>query len=137
MPADAGHGIARMRVPIDPAIEKLTECIIGAAFEVSNALGHGFLESVYRKAMLKQLSLAGLNAAQEVSYRITYCGEDVGHYVADLVVEGKVIVELKALDALTAAHRAQTLNYVKASGLPVGLLLNFGTPRIEIKRVLL
>lgn len=87
--------------------------------------------------MLKQLSLFGLNAAQEVSYRISYCGEDVGHYVADLVVEGKVIVELKAVDALTAAHRAQTLNYVKASGVPVGLLLNFGTPRIEIKRVLL
>lgn len=126
-----------MRNPVDPCIEKLTERIIGAAFEVSNALGHGFLESVYRKAMLRQLALFGLNAAQEVPYRISYCGEDVGHYVADLVVAGKVIVELKAVDALTAAHRGQTLNYVKASGLPVGLLINFGTPRIEIRRVLL
>lgn len=126
-----------MRDTIDPVIEKLTESIIGAAFDVSNALGHGFLESVYRKAMLKQLSLAGLKAAQEVPYRIIYCGEDVGHYLADLVVEGKVVVELKAVEALTAAHRAQTLNYLKASRLPVGLLLNFGTPRVEIKRVLL
>ncbi|MGE5518139.1 MAG: GxxExxY protein [Bacteroidota bacterium] len=126
-----------MKTRIDPRLETLTERIIGAAFEVSATLGHGFLESVYRKALLKQLSRAGLDAAQEVSYRITYYGEDVGHYVADLVVEGAVIVELKAVSALTAAHRAQTLNYVKASNLPVGLLLNFGTPRLEIKRVLL
>lgn len=126
-----------MRVHIDPRLEGLTERVIGAAFEVSAVLGHGFLESVYRKALLKQLSMVGLNAAQEVSYRINYCGEDVGLYIADLVVEGTVIVELKAVDALTQAHRAQVLNYVKASGLPVGLLLNFGTPRLEIRRVLL
>lgn len=126
-----------MRVTINPRLERLTERILGAAFEVSNTLGHGFLETVYRKALLKQLAIDGLNAIQEVPFRILYCGEDVGQYIADLVVEGAIIVELKAVEALTSAHRAQVLNYVKASGLPVGLLLNFGTPRLEVKRVLL
>lgn len=126
-----------MKARIDPRLEALTERIIGAAFEVSSTLGHGFLEAVYRKALLKQLSLSGLAASQEVPFRILYCGEDVGLYMADLVVEGAVVVELKAVEALTAAHRGQVLNYVKASRLPVGLLLNFGTPRLEVKRVLL
>lgn len=126
-----------MKARIDSRIEGLTERILGAAFQVSNTLGHGFLESVYRRALLKQLEIVGLKAAQEIPFRIFYCGEDVGHYVADLVVDSAVIVELKAVAALTSAHRAQVLNYVKASGLPVGLLLNFGTPRLEVKRVLL
>lgn len=126
-----------MRVAIDPRLEGLTERILGAAFAVSNTLGHGFLEAVYRKALLRQLAIDGLNAVQEAPFRILYCGEDVGQYIADIVVEGAVIVELKAVEALTSAHRAQVLNYVKASGMPVGLLLNFGTPRLEIKRVLL
>lgn len=126
-----------MRVAIDPRLEGLTERILGAAFAVSNTLGHGFLEAVYRKALLRQLAIDGLNAVQEAPFRILFCGEDVGQYIADIVVEGAVIVELKAVEALTSAHRAQVLNYVKASGMPVGLLLNFGMPRLEIKRVLL
>ncbi len=125
-----------MRIQLEPRLEALTERIIGAAFEVAGTLGHGFLETVYKKALLKQFSIDGLNAVEEVPFRIGYRGETVGSYLADLVVEGSVIVELKAVDALTAAHRAQLLNYLKASRLPVGLLLNFGSPRLEVKRVL-
>jgi GxxExxY protein len=126
-----------MSLELEPRLNDLTQRIIGAAFEVANALGHGFLESVYRKALLKQLSVVGLKASQEVPCRVLYCGEEVGHYIADLVVEGIVIIELKAVQALTSAHRAQLFNYLKASGLTVGLLFNFGSPRLQIKRVLL
>jgi GxxExxY protein len=126
-----------MRVQLEPRLEALTERIIGAGYEVARTLGHGFLETVYKKALLRQFSICGLSAAQEVSYSVEYCGETVGQYVADVVVEGSVIVELKAVETLIPAHRAQLLNYIKASRLPVGLLLNFGSPRLEIKRVLL
>lgn len=126
-----------MKAQLDPRLEALTERIIGAGLDVFHTLGHGFLETVYKKAMLRHFETVGLKAAQEVSFRIDYLGSAVGTYIADLVVEGSVIVELKAVDALAAPHRAQLLNYLKASRLPVGLLLNFGSPRLEIKRVLL
>lgn len=126
-----------MKANLPPDLESLTERIIGAGLDVFHALGHGFLESVYKKALLRQFSVSGLFVASEVPFRITDLGEVVGTYVADLVVENRVIVELKAVDALAAVHRAQLLNYLKASRVPVGLLLNFGAPRLEIKRVLL
>lgn len=126
-----------MKANLPPDLESLAERIIGAGLDVFHALGHGFLESVYKKALLRQFSVSGLFVASEVPFRITYLGEVVGTYVADLVVENRVIVELKAVDALAAAHRAQLLNYLKASRVPVGLLFNFGAPRLEIKRVLL
>lgn len=122
---------------LPPKIEALTRVVIGAAFEVSNILGAGFLEAVYRRAMVKELHLRGLEAAEEVRYSVHYKGQEVGTYVADLVVDGCVVVELKALDCLTGAHAAQVLNYLKASGLKVGLLFNFGNPRVEMKRLLL
>jgi GxxExxY protein len=117
-------------------LEALTERIIGAAFQVSNTLGHGFLESVYRKALVCELKAEGLDAKQEVPFQLSYRGEQIGAYVADLVVENSVIVELKAAEALSAAHRSQVINYLKASGLPLGLLFDFGVPRLEIRRVL-
>ena len=126
-----------VRVQLEPRLEALTDRIIGAAYQVAVTLGHGFLEGVYKKALLKQFSIDGLAAAQEVCFRVEYCGELVGTYVADVVVEGCVIVELKAVDGLVQAHRAQLLNYLKASRIPVGLLFNFGSPKLEIKRVLL
>lgn len=125
-----------MRIKLADDIEALTERIIGAAFEVSRELGHGFAETVYKKALRHELFSTGLHAVEEVPFRIHYRGEPVGTYIADLIVEGRVIVELKAVEKLIQPHVGQVLNYLKASALPVGLLLNFGAPRLEIRRVL-
>lgn len=122
---------------MDPRLEAVTERVIGSAFVVSNTLGHGFLESVYRNALFEELLAAGMAVTKEHSFPVSYKGKRVGVYVADLVIEECVIVELKAVAALAPVHAAQVLNYLKASGLSVGLLLNFGTPRIELRRVLL
>lgn len=113
----------------------MTGRILAAAFEVSNILGNGFLEVVYQKALLKELSLAGLFVEREVSYRINYKGDPVGTYIADLVVERSVVVELKAIEALASGHVGQCLNYLRASGLQTALLLNFGKPKLEFKRI--
>lgn len=121
----------RSDAPSDP----LTTEIIGAAFAVSNHFGCGFLEAVYKKSLARELSLRGLTVREEVEYRIYYKDALVGRYIADLVVEESVIVEIKAAEAITNAHLSQTLNYLKASRLPKGLILNFGTPKIGIQRV--
>lgn len=125
-----------MKVEIAPHLAELNERIIGAGFAVSRQLGHGFLEAVYKRALLVELAACGLAAEQERRFDIRYRDQPVGQYIADLVVEGAVIVELKAVEALTHAHAGQVLNYLKASGLPVGLLLNFGKPRLEVRRVM-
>ena len=125
-----------MRINLPVELEQVTERIIGGAFEVSRDLGHGFLEAIYKKALLHELSLAGLKVLEEVSYQVQYRSQPVGTYIADLVVEDRVVVELKAVEKLAQPHVGQVLNYLKASNLPVGLLLNFGTPRLEIRRVL-
>ena len=122
---------------MDARVEDVTEKIIGAAFEVSNILGHGFLEAVYRKALLHELRLRELTAKEEVRFDVPYKGTSIGTYVADLVVGNAVVVELKAVECLNGQHTGQLLNYLKASGLHVDLLLNFGKPRVEVKRVLL
>ncbi|OAN45660.1 GxxExxY protein [Paramagnetospirillum marisnigri] len=126
-----GYGIP----PLPPAIEDATSRIIGAAIEVSNVLGSGFLEAVYRRALLKELHLRGLKAEEEVRFVIHYKGDEIGTYVADLVVEDTVIVELKAIESLDRSHTGQVLNYLRASGLLVGMLFNFGKPKLEMKRV--
>jgi GxxExxY protein len=121
----------------DDVLEPLTGKILAAAFEVANTLGHGFLESVYQKALLHELTLAGLSAEREVPFKVGYKNLEIGTYVADLIVQGSVVLELKAIDALSPAHVGQCLNYLRASGLRVGLLLNFGRPRLEYRRVAL
>ena len=118
-------------------LKYLTGSIIGAAFEVSNTLGHGFLEAVYRKALLHELTVIGLSVQQEVPFDIRYKDINLGRYRCDILVEGAVIVEVKAIDRLTASHVGQLLNYLKAAGLKVGLLLNFGRPRLGYQRVVL
>jgi GxxExxY protein len=125
-----------MKIQIPTHLEQITERVIRAAYDVSNELGHGFLEGVYQKALAYQMFLSGMRAQHEVPYDIRYRGQFVGRYIADLVVEELVIVELKAIEGLTASHSGQVLNYLRASGLSVGLLLNFGKPRLEIKRIL-
>ena len=98
-----------------------------------NALGYGFLEKVYENALLLELRRRGLQVEQQTPIKVYYAGQVVGEYFADLLVEGKVIVELKAAEAISPAHEAQLLNYLKATGISVGLLLNFG-PRPEFRR---
>jgi len=117
------------------AVNALTEKIIGCAFAVSRTLGHGFLEAVYKNALAVELEMAGLGFCKEKTFPVYYREERVGNYVADIVVADLIIVELKTVEAISTIHFAQTLNYLKASNLPAGLLLNFGKPRLEVKRV--
>jgi GxxExxY protein len=116
--------------------EELTEKIIKAFYKVYNTLGYGFLEKVYDNAITFELQKLGLVVLQEQPITVYYEGREVGVYRADLVVESKVIVEIKAVNALTDAHRNQTINYLKATRMEVGLVLNFG-PSTEVKRVIL
>jgi GxxExxY protein len=118
-------------------INKITEIIIGCAYTVSNGLGVGFLEKVYENALVHELRKAGLQVLQQYAIRVLYDGVDVGDYIADLLVEGSVLVELKAVKAFDDVHLAQCLNYLKATGLKVCLLINFGKPKVEIKRIVL
>jgi GxxExxY protein len=116
---------------------ELTQSIIGAAFEVHNILGAGFLEKIYRNALTKELRLQGHQVETEAKIPVYYKGELVGDYYADILVSGRVIVELKALSKLISEHEAQLLNYLKATGHRIGLLLNFGTRKVQIKRRIL
>jgi GxxExxY protein len=117
------------------ALNKITEKVIGCAFAVSNGLGCGFLEKVYENALLHELRKNGVNAEQQQSIQVHYDGVLVGDYAADVLVEGCVIVELKAVKALDDIHVAQCLNYLKATGLKICLLLNFGNPKLERRRI--
>jgi len=117
--------------------KEITGEILSAAFEVQNVLGPGFLEKVYENDLVKELRLRGLSVKQQKEVSVEYKGEEVGTYFADLLVEKKVIIEVKALDSLSAVHEAQVINYLKASGLQVGLLLNFASPRLHYKRLVL
>jgi GxxExxY protein len=112
----------------------LTQKIIGVFYEVYNELGHGFLESVYQKSLALALESAGLNACSRIDIPVWFRGHQVGQFEADMLVEKCVLLELKATRALDSSHRAQLLNYLKATEIEVGLLLNFG-PRPEFKRL--
>ena len=114
----------------------LSRSVIGAAFRVANCLGVGFLEKVYENALAIELRLVGHDVEQQHAIDVRYRGEVVGIYQADLLVDGHLVVELKAADSLSRAHKAQCLNYLRATGLHTGLVINFGRPRIEIHRIL-
>ena len=115
--------------------DPLSEAVVGCVFRVANGLGTGFLEKVYENALLHELRKAGLEAKQQVSATVTYDGENVGDYIGDIVVEGRLLLELKACKALEDVHLAQCLNYLKATGILTCLLINFGTPKPQIRRV--
>jgi len=117
------------------AYEALTGKILEAAFETLNELGAGFLESVYEKALLIALRDKGLAAQAQVPLAVHFRGMVVGDFYADIVVENQVIVELKAVKQLSPEHLAQTINYLNATGIEVGLLLNFGNARLEYRRL--
>ncbi len=112
----------------------ITEAIIGCAFEVINELGVGFLESVYEKALAIALQEKGLKVLCQHPIQVHFRDRVVGDFYADIFVEHKVIVELKAGKAMAPEHQAQIINYLKATGIEVGLLINFGSPRLEYKR---
>ena len=116
-------------------LNEIAEKIIGCAYDVANGLGSGFLEKVYENALRIELRHAGLEVAQQHPIPVMWRGEAAGDYDADLFVEGCVIVELKVVKSFDEIHMAQCLNYLKATGLHLCLLLNFGNPRLEIRRV--
>ncbi|MBK1646817.1 GxxExxY protein [Thiocapsa imhoffii] len=117
--------------------EDLTYRIRAGIFTVANELGPGFLERVYENALAIELSAAGLAVRTQCPIHVQYKGQIVGEYIADLVVEGRVLLELKAIRCLTSEHEAQIMNYLRATRLKVGLLVNFGKPSLQIKRFVL
>ncbi len=112
----------------------LTEAIIGAAYKVANTLGSGFLEKCYENALAYELAKRGFKVEQQVQLKVWYEEVVVGEFVADLVVNGTVLVELKAIERLEDVHSAQGINYLAATGLPLCLLINFGR-RVDIRRL--
>ena len=114
--------------------KELTEKIIGCAYRVYNKMGFGYLESVYEKCMLIELRKAGLDTESQKPIRVQYDGEVVGDFVADILVHDTVILELKSVRKLVEAHEVQLVNYLVATGKPVGLLINFGEIRVEVRR---
>lgn len=112
----------------------LTGKILESCFEVSKELGIGFVESVYEKALLLALKEKGLSVESQVPLKVYFRGIVVGEFFADLLVEGKVLVELKAVNSFTNEHFAQTINYLKATKIEVGLIVNFGNPKLEYRR---
>ena|SRR5271166_64023 len=121
----------------DGGLVRISERIIGCAFTVANTLGAGFVEKVYENALAHELRKSGLVVEQQRSVTVKYDGVTVGEYAADILVDDSVIVELKAVRGLDDIHRAQCLNYLKATGLRLCLLINFGNPRLEVKRLML
>ena len=115
-------------------VNELTYQINGAVFEVNRELGPGFLEKVYENALLVELAERGLKAESQLPIKVMYKGKEVGEYYADIVVENRVIMEIKAADSLQKIHEAQLLNYLKATGYNIGLLVNFTYPKAEIRR---
>ncbi len=113
----------------------LTEKIIGCAFKVSNTLGCGFLEKVYENALAIEIGESGLKCEQQKPIPVSYRGIPVGEYYADILVEGQVILEIKAAKAIDESHQAQLINYLKATGIHRGLILNFGTSKLGCKRM--
>jgi GxxExxY protein len=120
----------------DQELNQLSEAVIAAAFEVGNQLGAGFLEKVYERALGHELKLRGLPAQTQGPLRLKYKGQPVGDYFADMIVAQRLLVEVKCVDAFSDEHLAQCLNYLKATGLRLALLINFQKSRVAVKRVI-
>ncbi len=114
--------------------ESITEKIIGCAYKVYNTMGYGFLESVYEKCLMIELRKAGLKSEYQTPIIVKYEGEVVGNFIADIFVEDSIILELKSVKNLAKAHEVQLVNYLVATETNVGLLINFGEDKVEIKR---
>ncbi len=114
---------------------ELSRDVLACCFDVAKTLGAGFLENVYKNALFISMKQKGLTVSTEQVYEIEFQGYKIGKYIADLVVENLVIIELKCCQSLLAEHQAQLINYLKASGIPIGLLVNFGHPKLEYRRL--
>ena len=117
-------------------INALSEAAIGAAYEVQNVLGPGFLEKVYERALQRELPSRGLNARNQAKVPVMYKGHCVGEYIADLVLEDQLIIEIKCVEQLGNEHLGQAINYLKATGNHLALLINFKHSKVQIKRVI-
>jgi len=115
--------------------DEITEKVIGAAYKVANTLGLGFLEKVYENALFHELKKCDLHVEQQYSIKVVYDGVSVGNFFADLFVENRIIIELKYAKSIDEVHLAQCLNYLKSTQTTLALLINFGTPRVQVKRV--
>jgi GxxExxY protein len=115
--------------------KQLSFDVVGAAMEVYNVLGSGFLEAVYQAAIEKELKLRGILFERKVKLPVSYKGDLIGEYEADLVVDGKIVVELKSVSRFNAAHEAQAIHYLTATGLQLALLINFGASSLEYRRI--
>ena len=111
--------------------------IVGLAIQVRKELGFGFLEKVYENALMLLLEENGIKAEQQVTIKVSFHGRIIGDYIADILVENQIILELKAQDKIVEIHKAQTLNYLKATGLKLAIVLNFGKDILEHKRLVL
>jgi len=118
-------------------LNQLTEAAIGAAYEVQNVLGPGFLEKVYERALQRELASRGLSVLTQAPVSVLYKGHCVGEYLADLLLEDQLIIEVKCVEHLSNEHLAPTLNYLKATGSKLALLINFKHAKVQIKRVIL
>ena len=116
-------------------LDLISQSVIGAAQKVSSTLGVGFLEKVYENSLLVELEATGLKAEQQRPVHVTYSGKIVGDYIPDILVESEMVVEIKTLPSLEPNHRQQCINYLRATDLRVCLLLNFGRPRLEVRRI--
>ena len=114
---------------------ELTEKILGVYYDAYNEIGHGFLESAYNNCMLFALTNAGISVRREVPVPVYFRGQNVGQFKADLVVNNSVLIELKAVQNLDRSHEAQVMNYLRATELEAGLLLNFGSPKPQFRRI--
>ena len=112
----------------------LTDKIIGACYKVYNTLGSGFLESVYEKCLIIELKKLGLLVESQKSIQVFYDDQEVGYFIADIIVENKIILELKAIKELAKIHEVQLVNYLTATGKDVGLLINFSSKEVQVKR---
>ena len=120
----------------DLLYKELTYAVIGAAMEVHRVLGSGFLEAVYQKSLARELSLRNLPYLEQVKLPVSYKGLFVGEYIADFAIDGKLIVEIKAVSKLNRAHQAQAMHYLAATGYRLALLINFGGSSLEHRRVI-
>jgi GxxExxY protein len=118
-----------------PLHSEITEIILGCCFDIMNELGSGFLESVYKNALFIAIKEKGLKIEAEKRFEVIFRGQKIGLYIADLIVEGKIIVELKCCESLLGEHQAQLINDLKVSNILVGLLVNFGKRKVEYKRL--
>lgn len=121
--------------PDEHGVDSITERVIGCAYTVANTLGSGFLEKVYENALSHELRKSGLQVEQQLPIAVRYDGVVVGEYIADMQIGGSVLVELKVARALDDVHMAQCLNYLKATGHRICLLINFGSPKVEVRRI--